>query len=92
MVTKEQVQAIALLSKLYVPEEQLDALTSEMQKVVAFADMINEASGDAGEFDTVSGLENVFRPDEVVPSCPREEILKNVGGGENGFFPVKRRG
>lgn len=37
------------------------------------------------------GLKNVFREDTVVPSFPQEEILANVDGGENGYFPVKKR-
>ena len=71
MMTKEEVLDIALLSKLYVPEEQLDALTKEYEKA--------------------EGLFNVFREDEVVPSYPVQEILQNVGGGENGYFPVRKR-
>ena len=39
----------------------------------------------------VTGLKNVFREDTVVPSFPQEEILANADGGENGYFPVKKR-
>ena len=45
----------------------------------------------AGEFDNINNLQNAFREDEVVPSYPRDEILKNVDGGEDGFFPVRKR-
>ncbi len=31
------------MSKLYVPEEQLDALTKDMDSILAFADSINAA-------------------------------------------------
>ena len=31
MVTREDVENIALLSKLFVPEEELDGLTQSMQ-------------------------------------------------------------
>ncbi len=91
MITKEEVLDIALLSKLYVPEEQLDALTKDMDSILAFADSINAAGAQAEEYENAEGLSNVFREDEVVPSYPVQEILQNVGGGENGYFPVRKR-
>ena len=33
---------------------------------------------------------NVLREDEIVDSFPRNEILKNVDGGKDGFFYVKK--
>ncbi|MEM1484737.1 Asp-tRNA(Asn)/Glu-tRNA(Gln) amidotransferase subunit GatC [Oscillospiraceae bacterium PP1C4] len=92
MVTKEEIKNIAILSKLYVPDEELDALTKDMQGVIAFADTINAVGGDASEFDNINNLSNVFREDVVVPSYAREEILKNVEGGEDGCFLVRKRG
>lgn len=91
MITKEEVLDIALLSKLYVPEEQLDALTKDMDSILAFADSINAAGAQAEEYENAEGLSNVFREDEVVPSYPVQEILQNVGGGENGYFLVRKR-
>ena len=91
MITKEEVLDIALLSKLYVPEEQLDALTKDMDSILAFADSINAAGAQVEEYENAEGLSNVFREDEVVPSYPVQEILQNVGGGENGYFPVRKR-
>ena len=34
MVTREDVENIALLSKLFVPEEELDGLTKSMQEII----------------------------------------------------------
>ena len=91
MVTREEILKIAKLSKLSVPEEELDGLTAAMGEIIAFADTINAAGAAAGEFDNINNLQNAFREDEVVPSYPRDEILKNVDGGEDGFFPVRKR-
>ena len=52
---------------------------------------ITAAFEEGRDFDGVTGLKNVFREDTVVPSFPQEEILANVDGGENGYFPVKKR-
>lgn len=91
MVTREEILKIAKLSKLSVIEEELDGLTAAMGEIIAFADTINAAGAAAGEFDNINNLQNAFREDEVVPSYPRDEILKNVDGGEDGFFPVRKR-
>ena len=91
MVTRAEILKIAKLSKLSVTEEELDGLTAAMGEIIAFADTINAAGAAAGEFDNINNLQNAFREDEVVPSYPRDEILKNVDGGEDGFFPVRKR-
>lgn len=92
MVTREEIYKIAVLSKLSVDESELDELTKDMEKIIAFADTVNAAAEqEDGEFDSIHGLKNVFRPDEVIPSYPQERILQNVNGGENGYFPVKKR-
>ena len=58
MVTREDVQDIALLSKLFVADEDLDALTQEMANIVAFADTINDASDEiTEEFYDIKGLQ-----------------------------------
>ena len=90
MVTKEEIQKSAVLSKLSVSEEELDALTADMQQIIAFADTINAAVDELGDYDSVGTLKNVFREDVVIPSYPQEKILANVDGGEDGFFPVKQ--
>ncbi len=91
MVTREDVLKIARLAKLSVPEEELDALTQAMGEIITFADTINAADSSAVEFDNINRLENAFREDEVIPSYPREAILANVDGGEDGFFPVRKK-
>lgn len=91
MVTKEEIMNIALLSKLHIDDSEIDKLTQEMMNIIKFADTINGYDGEVEEFDNINNLVNVFREDEVGESFPQSEILKNVDGGENGYFPVKRQ-
>ncbi len=91
MVTKQDVENIALLSKLFVAEDELEALTADMQGIIDFADTINNAPANSGEFDNINNLSNAFREDEVIPSYPPQEILKNAPEqGENHFLVRKR--
>ncbi len=91
MVTKEDIENIALLSKLFVAEDELDALTEDMQKIVDFADTINNADTDGTGFDNINNLTNVFREDEVVQSLPAEDILKNAPEQAQDHFLVRSK-
>jgi aspartyl/glutamyl-tRNA(Asn/Gln) amidotransferase C subunit len=91
MVTKQDILKIAELAKLYVGPEELDGLTDELNKMIRFADEVATASAGETSFNTVNGLENVFREDVPRPCSGREEILKNAGSTEDGFFLVRRR-
>ena len=91
MVTKEEIMDIALLSKLHIDDDEIDELTKEMMNIIKFADTINGYDGEVEEFDNINNLSNVFREDVVGESFLQSEILKNVDGGENGYFPVKKK-
>ena len=86
MVTREDVENIALLSKLFVPEEELDGLTKSMQEIIDFADAINNAPADGEGFDNINNLSN-----EVVPSYDCKEILCNAPEQAEDHFLVRNR-
>ena len=91
MVTREDVLQMARLSKLYIKEEELDALTKDMDNIIAFAETISAAQCEQTNFDNINNLSNVLREDVVVPTYDREEILKNAESQDEGYFLVKRR-
>ena len=91
MVTREDVLQMARLSKLHIKEEELDALTKDMDNIIAFAETISAAQCEQTNFDNINNLSNVLREDVVVPSYDREEILKNAESQDEGYFLVKRR-
>ncbi len=91
MVTKQDVENIALLSKLYVSEDELDALTKDMQEIIEFADTINNASEQGTEFDNINNLSNILREDVVVKSYDSKEILSNAPEQAEDHFLVRKR-
>lgn len=91
MITREDVENIALLSKLFVPEEEMDSLTQSMQEIVNFADTINNADTEGVEFDNINNLSNVFRQDNVKESLPVEEILSNAPEQAENHFLVRKQ-
>lgn len=91
MVTNEEILKIATLSKLFVSEEELPKLTSDMEQIIAFADTINNAEDSTTDFDNINNLSNVLREDEVIPSFDRDKILGNANDIDDGHFLVKKR-
>lgn len=91
MVSKEDILKLAKLAKISIDDSELEHLTKEMEKIVDFADAINDEDKIDIEFDNISNLSNVFREDIVEKSYAREEILKNVDGVEDGFFVLRKR-
>ncbi len=80
---------IAILSKLFVADDEIEQLTEDMSRIISFADTINSASEEGTDFDNINSLSNVLREDEVVPSYDRERILANAKDSDEGCFLVK---
>lgn len=89
MVTREEIMKIAILSKLFVADDEIDKLTKDMSEIISFADTINNAADEGVEFDNINNLSNVLRDDEVKPSLDREKILSNAKDNDEGCFLVK---
>lgn len=91
MITKQEVEKLAKLSKLRFTDEELESFTREMTEIIEFADTINRNVGDLTsepEGEHVMEMEQL-RDDEVKPSYPNEDILSNAENS-NGFFVVRR--
>lgn len=91
MITKQEVEKLAKLSKLRFTDEELESFTREMTEIIEFADTINRNVGDLTsepEGERVMEMEQL-RDDEVKPSYPNEDILSNAENS-NGFFLVRR--
>lgn len=94
MITREEMENIANLSKLYLSEDDFEKMSKEMDGIINFVNQINTLNDQYNlENNSNSNADinkNVLREDEVVDSFPRNEILKNVDGGKDGFFYVKK--
>lgn len=90
MITPEDIINIAKLSKLHVNEDELDSLTSDMKKIIQFADEIGKAQSECIESNVTEEPSNRLREDVVIESFEQELILRNVDGGKDGFFCVKK--
>lgn len=91
MITIQEIENIATLSKLFIDETELETLVCDMQKIIDFADTINNATDIDTGFDLVSEKQNAFRADVVTPSFDKDDILKNASDTDKDHFLVRKR-
>ncbi|OLO26453.1 asparaginyl/glutamyl-tRNA amidotransferase subunit C [Alkalihalophilus pseudofirmus] len=88
-ITKDQVKHVAHLARLSVTEEEAEMFTQQLDAIISFAEQLNELDTDGIEATThVLDVRNVLREDEVKPSLPREEVLKNAPDEQDGQVKV----
>ena len=90
-LTRAEVEHVARLARLALTDEELDALTPELAKILEHAAQVS-ALDTEGVPPTAHPLPlvNVFRPDEVEPCLPRDEVLAAAPATEDGRFRVPR--
>jgi len=90
-LTRAEVEHVARLARLALTDEELDALTPELAKILDTAAQVS-ALDTEGVPPTSHPLPlvNVFRPDEIQPCLPRDEVLAAAPAAEDGRFRVPR--
>jgi aspartyl-tRNA(Asn)/glutamyl-tRNA(Gln) amidotransferase subunit C len=91
-ITREEVEHIALLSRIKLSEEELDRFTGHLDGILAYAQKINELdTSDVSPTSHVVPLKNVMREgDRVGKSLDVGEALANAPATSGPFFKVPR--
>ena len=89
-ITTELVDYISELSRLELEAGEKQAMTAQLEQIVAYMDVLNRL--DTRDVEPVSHIfpvKNVLREDEVVPSRDRAELLAGapVPDGEAFLVP-----
>jgi len=87
MVTEHDVQHIAELADVGINKDELGTFTSQFNAILDYFDMLDTVKGSTA---VKSELFNVLREDEVEPSLPQEDVLKNAPAQEDGFIKAPR--
>ncbi len=88
-LSREQVIDIADLAKLDLTEQEIDQYAEQLSAVLDYADRLNELStDDIPPTASVLPLQNVMREDEVRPSLPTEQALRNAPAAVDSQFRV----
>ena len=88
-LTRDEVAHVARLARLTLSDAELDLYTEQLANVLAHADDI-ERLDLSGVLPTAHPLplHNVMRPDVVVSSLDRAEVLAQAPASEAGQFRV----
>lgn len=90
-VTREELLHIAKLANLSIKDEELDSYLNNLQNILNFANVVNNASVDGlGETIGANDNYNVFRKDEIKTFGDRELLLQNAPEQERGMFKIPK--
>jgi aspartyl-tRNA(Asn)/glutamyl-tRNA(Gln) amidotransferase subunit C len=87
MATEHEVKHIADLADVGIDDEDLGTFTHQFNEILEYFDVLDRVSGDTS---VTRDLCNVLREDEIEPSLPREDVLKNAPAQEDGFIKAPR--
>lgn len=88
-ISAEEVKHVANLARLAVTEEEVEKFTQQLDKIISFAEQLNELDTENVEPTShVLDMKNVMREDVPAKGLPREEVLKNAPEHENGQIKV----
>ena len=78
-LTRDDVKKVSLLARLLLTDEELDAMTSQLGRVLDYVQQLeNLDTSDVEPMAHAIDLVNVFAEDEPAPSLPREAALANA--------------
>ena len=85
------VQYVAHLARLELAPDEAAKLGAQLGQVLAYIEKLQELDL-AGVEPTAHAvpLANVVRADEIRPSLPHEEVLRNAPASANGLFLVPK--
>jgi aspartyl-tRNA(Asn)/glutamyl-tRNA(Gln) amidotransferase subunit C len=90
-LTRDEVAHLARLARLAVTDEELDLFAGQLDVILGAVARIGDvAAADIPPTTHAVPLENVLRPDTVVPCLPRDAVLAGAPAVEDDRFRVPR--
>jgi aspartyl-tRNA(Asn)/glutamyl-tRNA(Gln) amidotransferase subunit C len=88
-IGREDVAHLARLARLAVTDAELDLFASQLGSILESVARVGEvAAADIPPTSHAVPMTNVYRPDVVVPSLPREDVLAGAPSVEDNKFRV----
>ena len=85
----DQVRKVATLARLDLPDADLAVLAQQLTGILGYMDQLKELDTENVEpLAHPLPVQNVFRPDELRPSLPVAEALRNAPARSGDFFAV----
>ena len=90
-VSLEDVRHLAELSQIRLSKAELTSLAGDIDRIVGYIDQLDglDTAGVEPTFQ-LTGLENIWRTDEVKPQLERRELLQLAPDSEDGQVKVPK--
>lgn len=90
-VTKKDLENVAVLSRLSIPEAEQKKYIEQMDAILTYMDNLSAVDTENVNPTTYTlPMANVFREDIVKSSLARDAALSNAPVKENGYFKVPK--
>lgn len=88
-ITRDEVAYLARLARIDLTADEESHLATELGVILGAVARVQEVAGaDVAPTSHPLPLQNVYRPDEVVASLPRDEALAGAPASQAGRFKV----
>jgi aspartyl-tRNA(Asn)/glutamyl-tRNA(Gln) amidotransferase subunit C len=90
-VNREDVLKIAHLARLELSEDEVTKYTEQLNSILNYMEKLNELDTDKVEpMSHPHDIRNVLRADELKPSLPRGEAMRNAPKRSDIYFKVPK--
>lgn len=86
---RQQVEKLAKLARISVPEEELDTIAADFGTILGFIDQISKVDVGAAAGAHFEAI-NVFRDDVVAPIAPAYNLVEAAPEHADGFVKVAK--
>lgn len=92
MITTQELEHLATLSRIKLSDEDKKALVKEFDSILAYIDQLKKVDVSMDAEGRVGAVKNVSRADEARPvsSADRERLLDEAPDREKDFIAVKK--
>ena len=88
---KATVARIAALARIRIPEEELEGLAAEMEKIIGWVKQLDEVNtDDVPPMASVVDVDLPWRDHKVIDGDCRDKVLANAPEKAEGFFAVPK--
>lgn len=91
-IDKEMVKRLGILSRLRIPDENMDEMVNELAKIIGWVDQLNDVNTDdiIPMNSVVEDMNLPERVDQVTDGNIRDEVIKNAPDQMDGYFLVPK--
>ncbi|HOC03215.1 MAG TPA: Asp-tRNA(Asn)/Glu-tRNA(Gln) amidotransferase subunit GatC [bacterium] len=90
-IDRKTVNYLAKLARIRIDETQMDSIVSDLATIISYVSQLNQINTeDVQPAKHVLPFHNISRKDNIKPSLPLEDVLKNAPEKTGNFFKVPK--